>query len=330
MIKVSIIITCFNEADNIIPCLDSLVKQRLAEDDYEIIVSDGMSTDGTGQKVREYAKDFSNISLVIEPGKGTALGRNAGIRASKYDYVAFIDADCQAPDDWLHKLISAYQMLKAKDKKLVAVGGKNITLSEASRFVKAIEIALDSYPGSFASVQGRQFDKPVYVNSLATLNVLYEKVEILQVGGFDESLLSEGEDAELNYRLSSKGLTFCFLPDSFVWHKMRATPAGWLKNMFRYGKARARLLKRYPKMWALSFLLPLLFLFCFVLTVFIPVSKVFYVPLIYFPFLLMFSAFQSFYKRKPALCLHVVLVYLIQHFGYAAGEFYGLLNPRVK
>ncbi len=328
---VSVVVTCFNEENNIIPCLESLTGQEEVRGQYEIIVTDGDSQDGTQEKVRDFTGRHNNVRLVIEPKKGTAAGRNAGIKAAMYDYIAFIDADCVAPPRWLATLAAGYRKAKDADEKIVAVGGKNLvpgTISED--FVKAIGIALDSYLGSFGSTQGRQFSEQVYVNSLATLNVLYEKANLLKVKGFDETLFNEGEDADLNYRLSSEGFKFLYLPDSFVWHKMRPSLSGWFKNMFRYGKARARLLKRYPEMWSPAYLLPLLFVLALTLTLFSKRSKVFLLPLLYFPALFLYSVYLAGKKNSSKLFWDVMMVYLIQHFGYAAGELYGLIHPGVR
>ena len=184
--------------------------------------------------------------------------------------------------------------------------------------------------GSFCSVQGRQFREPRFVTSLSNLNVLYNKQKIKDIGYFDESLLSEAEDADINFRLFSAGNKFLFVPYSFVWHKMRPTPGTWLRNMFRYGKGRARLLKRYPQMWTISFTLPLFFIASIFSLFFIPFSFLFSLSALYFPVLFCFSSYICLKKRYPGLVLHVMLVYLIQHFGYAAGEAYGMISTRVK
>jgi len=327
---VSVIVTCFNEEKNILECLNTLVSQTYPEDKYEIIVADGGSKDRTQSIVKEFMQTHHNINLVVESKKGTAAGRNAGVKAARYDYVAFIDADCEAPRDWLETLAEQYRNIRRKDENVIAVGGTNIPPENAGNFLQAIGVALDSYVGSFGSAQGRQFKKSMHVCSLSNLNVLYDKQKIIDVGYYDESLISEAEDADINFRLFSAGNRFLFIPYSFVWHKMRPTPKTWLKNMFRYGKGRARLLKRYPQMWAVSFALPLLFIAAILSILLIPFSMVFFFPAIYFPALLSFSFYMCIKKRHPELVLHVMLVYLIQHFGYAAGEVYGLLYTKVK
>lgn len=328
--NVSVIITCFNEENNIRECLNTLVHQTYPEHKYEIIVADGGSTDKTQSIVKEFMRTYRNINLVVESKKGTAAGRNAGIKAAKYDYIAFIDADCEAPRNWLENLVKQFQNIQLTDNKVIAVGGTNIPPENSDSFLQAIGVALDSYIGSFGSAQGRQFKKTKQVSSLSNLNVLYDKQKIIDIGYYDESLVSEAEDADINFRLSSAGNRFQFIPSSFVWHKMRPTPKTWLSNMFRYGKGRARLLKRYPQMWAVSFALPLLFIASIFSLFLTPLFIYFSLSAIYFPALLCFSLYKCIKKKHSELVLHVMLVYLIQHFGYAAGEVYGLLHAKVK
>lgn len=327
---VSIIIPCLNEEKNIGDCLRSLVGQDYQFGNYEIIVIDNGSKDRTQSIVKDFNKSHENITLVIEPKKGVAAGRNTGIKYARYDYIALIDADCEAPTDWLTVLIENYCSATKKDDKVIAVGGTNNPPKNSSKFLKAIGVALDSYVGSFNSIQGRRFAGHRYVVSLSNLNVLYRKDKLFEIGLYDESLLSEAEDADLNFRLSLSGNKFVFIPQSFVWHKMRSTPKAWLKNMFRYGKGRARLLKRHPSMWKPSFVLPILFVLVMLSTFFSFMNKVFIFPLLYFLFIIIFSIFMCLKSKKSSIIFHVVTVYVVQHFGYAFGEVYGLLNPKVR
>lgn len=328
--NVSIVVTCYNEEKNIRGCLDSLIHQDYNLGDYEIIVSDGNSSDRTQPIVKECIHQFSKVKLVIETKRGTAAGRNAGIKAAGCDYVAFIDADCEAPSNWLSGLAENFKRIKSESDKVAAVGGRNISPKTGDNFIRAIEIVLDSYIGSFNSIQGRQLNSSAFVSSLSTANALYDKKSLIEVGCFDESLMSEAEDADINYRLSSRGYLFLFVPNSFVWHKMRATPLSWLKNMFRYGKGRARLLKRYPGMWNISFLLPILFILAMASIILSVFLKIFYIPLLYFPFILLFSLYQCKRKKTLHLVFIVAYIYIIHHLAYSLGELYGLTNYRVK
>ena len=329
-LNVSIVVICLNEANNIRSCLETLLDQTYPAEHYEIIVVDGGSTDGTLEIVEEVRRTNANLRLVVELKKGAAAGRNAGLKSARWEYVAFIDADCEAPGDWLETLVESFREARKKDDRICAVGGGNIPPETADSFPIAIGIALNSYLGSFNSVQGRRYGNAKYVESVSTVNALYENDKVAKVGNFDVTLGSEAEDADLNYRLMRTGYRFLYVPESVVWHKMRPTPVTWLKNMFRYGKGRARLLKRYPEMWALKFVLPLLFITVIFSIILIPFSAFFYLPMLYFPLIVLFSLFRCLQCSMTKFTAHVTLVYLIQHFGYGVGEIYGLFNPKVK
>lgn len=326
---VSVIVVCLNEAESIGRTLDSLVSQDYPAENTEIIVVDGDSRDGTLNIVRGFEKSHG-VRLVIEPRKGTALGRNVGVQAASHDFIAFIDGDCEAPSDWLSTLMQAMETGRAHNPAVIAVGGANIPPKEARPFVRAIGVAQDSFAGAFNSAQGRQFAEPRLVSSLATCNVVYDKQAIQAVGGFDETLMSEAEDADLNYRIGRNGGKFLFIPESHVLHWMRATPRLWWKNMVRYGRGRARLLKRFPAMWALPYVLPLIFLTGMLTIPLAQAWRIFSLPLLYFPALLLYAYLLSKRKNVPELFLHVFVVFVVQHFGYAVGEACGLLNPKVK
>ena len=323
------VVISYNEAAHIGRCLESLLAQDYVTGQLEIVVIDGGSTDGTQEAVRSYASRQSSINLVIEKKRGAAAGRNTGVNRAAYDMVAFLDADCHAPADWLTVLMRAYRQEKARDHRIVAVGGRNIAPVGSSYLQRAIEIMLDSYLGSFDSVQGRQFMGRRSVGSLPTLNSLYEKAVIASMGFFDETLKSEAEDADLNYRLYVADYRFIYLHDSYVYHNMRATPLLWMRNMFRYGKGRARLLKRYPAMRSLVYALPLVFMACMLSFpagfLFRPL-RVFW---LYFPFIMIYAVIKCAQKRSLWLFPIVTCMYILHHISYSAGEIYGIINPRV-
>ncbi|MFH0823480.1 MAG: glycosyltransferase family 2 protein [Pseudomonadota bacterium] len=328
--NISVVVTCLNEERNIRDCLESLIRQEYQPDAVEIVISDGGSVDRTREIVNQFAEKDPRVRMVVEPKKGTAAGRNAGVRAARHEHIAFIDADCEAPPQWLALLADAFKEAASADERLAAVGGTNIPPPSANTFVRAVGTALDSYLGSFGSVQGRRYKKAVYVSGVSTVNALFSKSALESVGLYDESMLDEGEDADMNFRLKRAGYTFLFVPDSYVRHKMRPTPYLWFRNMFRYGKARARLLKRYPEMWETAYVLPLLYVAAMVSVVLSPFHRLFLLPLLYVPALVIYSAVHCLRNGVPLLTLHVSLVYLIQHLGYGWGEAYGLLSRRVR
>lgn len=93
--KLSIIVPVYNVLPYIRPCLDSLVGQTL--EDYEIILIDDGSTDGTAQVLAEYAARYPEKIILrrVENG-GQGRARNIAIDMARGDYLGFIDSD-----DWI-------------------------------------------------------------------------------------------------------------------------------------------------------------------------------------------------------------------------------------
>jgi glycosyltransferase involved in cell wall biosynthesis len=88
---VSIIIPAFNVADCIKECLDSTISQDY--DNYEVLIVDDGSTDGTLEICRNYAKKYSHVRVISKINKGVNFARRDGFSASKGALVAFLDAD---------------------------------------------------------------------------------------------------------------------------------------------------------------------------------------------------------------------------------------------
>ncbi|MBF0140515.1 MAG: glycosyltransferase [Magnetococcales bacterium] len=320
MIDVSVVVICYNEEKNIATCLDALLRQTYPVFRHEIIVVDGGSTDQTAAITRSYTAAHSHVRLTSEPRIGTSFARNAGVAAARHPYIAFIDADCIAAPDWLERLVNHFTHHRDQDPSVVAVGGGNLPPPDSPPFVLAVGLTLDSYVGSFRSTQGRRFATTRYVNSLANLNVMYEKVAITEVGGYDVSLGNVGEDADLNYRLSQRGWRFVWIADLPVLHRFRSTPLHWYRNMVRYGRGRARLLIRHPELWSPTYGLPPLFLVGMASLLLIPWHPIFWIPGLYFPAMLMITLRICLRAGRTNLIGHVFLVLMVQHTGYALGE----------
>ncbi len=318
--KVTIAVVCLNEAHNLKQCLDSIFGISYSKEDYEVLIVDGGSKDNTEKLVTEYKKNYSNLRMIIEPRKGTALARKVAIENAKYDYVAFTDADCEVPNDWISVLTLGFEEYSENYKNLVAVGGGNTSPNDANTFLEALTVALNTFLGSMGSVQGRKFNDDRTVESLATLNVLYDKEKILEVGNFDERFLSDGEDADMNFRLRQAGFVLVYLSNSNVFHKYRQTAESWAKNMKKYGRARAKLLKKHGLlMWNIYYLIPMLFLISMFLVPFAFLFKIFYIPLLYFPIIAIYSLSLALREKRLDYFTSITKVFIVIHIFYPFG-----------
>ena len=96
MLTLSIIVPLYNSEKYLPKCLDSLLNQDIPEQDYELILVDDGSPDGSREIAEEYALRHSNIIVLTQSNKGTSGARNTGIRRACGRYLCFVD-----PDDFI-------------------------------------------------------------------------------------------------------------------------------------------------------------------------------------------------------------------------------------
>lgn len=108
--KVSVIVAAYNAEKYVEETLESIVNQSL--DDYEIIVVNDGSSDGTLTILREYETRYANLTVIDKENGGPSSARNAGLDVAKGEYVYFFDADDVLEIDALEALYN-----RAKEKK---------------------------------------------------------------------------------------------------------------------------------------------------------------------------------------------------------------------
>jgi glycosyltransferase involved in cell wall biosynthesis len=104
---VSVIIPTYNSADYIEEALESVFEQTFQ--DFEIIVIDDGSTDGTGEILKKYGE---RVKYLFQENGGPASARNRGIRIARGEYIAFLDADDLWVSTKLEKQVSLFHQRK--------------------------------------------------------------------------------------------------------------------------------------------------------------------------------------------------------------------------
>ena len=94
VLKVSVIIPCFNAETHIVPCLESLVRQTLPADQFEVICVDDCSPDRTTELILAYQARIPNLRLIHhEKNKKQGAARNTGLSHARGQFITFVDAD---------------------------------------------------------------------------------------------------------------------------------------------------------------------------------------------------------------------------------------------
>ena len=221
--RVSVVIPTYNRVDMLVSCLRALQAQRVARADYEVVVVDDGSTDGTRDALREWTPSAEMaLRACSRANGGPAAARNDGIRLARGALIAFVDDDCLPEPDWLQHLIAALP----PDARCAGIGGRIVGESNVlvARYV------------DWRGLSEHQ-RSPEGINYLVTANALFHKHCLLEVGGFDERFRSAGgEDPELARRLRARGYYLMATERALVVHRHRETLRGFVDMAMRYGR----------------------------------------------------------------------------------------------
>lgn len=227
--SVSVVVSCYNGASTLTNCLESL--QRLRYPDYEIILVDDGSADGSAT----IAAQFKSVRLVQhQTNLGLSVARNTGIEASRGEIVAFTDADCRADEDWLYYVVGA--LLSGQ---FVGMGGHNLLPPDDSWVAAAVMVS----PGGPAHVM----ETDVVAEHIPGCNMAFYKWVLDEIGGFDPVFRQAGDDVDLCWRLQERGYKIGFSAAGFVWHYRRSTVKAYLLQQYGYGEAEALLVRKHPE-----------------------------------------------------------------------------------
>lgn len=254
---ICVAVVTYNAADTIKNCLLSILHQQPHGGCCEVLVVDGCSSDETIAVVQSLG---DQVRLIRNPGRTIASNRNVALSRNVYPYIAFTDADCIVPSDWLVSLSTWFTRLSTKDPSLAGVGGGNVIMHRDPVITAAYGAAMQSMLGSLGSIQSSIHQTARPVGSIACLNALYDRDALELVGGFDEKLENICEDADVNYRLVRQGKRLYSIPGAVVEHWCKCELDDWMRKMTAYGEGRARIMRKHRTVFSLSYIFPVIFL----------------------------------------------------------------------
>lgn len=318
---VSVAVVAYNAEKYIEECLSSLVNQSYPKNRYEILLINGNSTDRT----IEIASKFKNVKIISNPKIIISAGRNLAIENSKGKYLAFTDSDCKVDTNWLKVLV---EKIEKSPPEVVAYGGPNLIFDTDPPLAKVIGYMQETYIGSGGSPQSYKINEEKDVISIPNCNVIYKK-NIIETFRYDERL-NVGEDCDFNSKLKERKFKFIYTNEAIVWHHRRASIKSFVKNMFLYGEAQAKIARYHGKLerkysiipsLAILFILAMVILSLFNLTIlliFITLIGIYLILIIY----------SSVYVIKKVGIYGFVAIILLplQHFVYGIGFFRGVIK----
>lgn len=202
-VKASIVIPTYNMREELERNLRSL--ERQTEPDFEVVVVDDGSTDGTIGYLKRFRGEIQLRYISHGQNRGRAAARNSGIRSAKGDVVILLDSDMVVRPSFV-----ASHLFLHTEKRRVVVG--NVLLAPwVSRS------AISKYLETRGAHRLRTSTPPF--TFFATGNASVGRGFILDTGLFDEEIAEYGvEDLEMGYRLFKKGALFAYGKDAISYH----------------------------------------------------------------------------------------------------------------
>ena len=227
-VKVSVIIPCRNEEKYIGKCLDNIIMGTFPTERLEILVVDGISNDGTRERVLSYAERYPFVRLIDNPMKITPAAMNAGIKSAGGDIIIRADAHAAYPSDYVSKLVSWMQRTGADN-----VGGVLVTRPGGEgRMAAAIAVAVSHPFGVGNSYFRIGTAKPRWVDTVPF--GCWRKSVFAKIGLFDEDMV-RNQDDELNFRLLRAGGRLLLVPDIVVKYFVRGRLSQLWQMYAQYG-----------------------------------------------------------------------------------------------
>lgn len=230
MIKYSIIVPAYNAGNTIKGCLSAVVNQSISRDDYEVIVVDDGSTDGTAGMVKKFP-----VKYMWQPNRGSASARNHGAREATGKIILFTDSDCIPAYKWMEEMTKPFEKPD-----VIAVKGAYKT-NQRSLIAR---LAQTEFEERFEMLKRAES-----IDMVDTYSAAFRRDIFWKAGGFDESFpVANNEDTDLSYKLSSAGYKMVFNPEAIVYHLRHPdTLLRYVRQKFWRGYWRMVVYKRFPK-----------------------------------------------------------------------------------
>jgi len=213
MTKVTVVIPNYNGIKYLDECLTALMHQGESTD-FEVLVVDNGSTDGSVQLLREKWKNVRCIFLTENTGFCHAV--NQGIQASESPYVVLLNNDTKVKTGFIKSLLSAIE----QDEKIFSVSAKMLMWDRPD----LIDDAGDRYNvmgWAFARGKGKSADSysvPCEVFAACGGAAIYRRTVFDEIGFFDEGHFAYLEDIDIGYRAKIFGYRNLYEPSAEVLH----------------------------------------------------------------------------------------------------------------
>jgi cellulose synthase/poly-beta-1,6-N-acetylglucosamine synthase-like glycosyltransferase len=325
MPKVSVIVPCYNEQSTIRFLLEALHGQTFPSAEMEVLISDGMSTDGTRDVIAAFQSDFPDLDVRVVDNTRRSIpsGLNRAIEASRGELLIRLDAHSKPHPDYIANCVKAHAEGLGDN-----VGGVwEIQPGAPTWIARSIAVAA-SHPLGVGDALYRHTTRAAEVDTVPFGS--FRRALVDRIGLFDESLLTN-EDYEFNARLRGAGGRIWLDPSIRSVYFARSTLLELARQYLRYGYWKWRMLRRYPKTLRWRQALPPLFVLSLAMlamvSLFFPRAGYALAGelAIYYSTLTLAGLHAAIRRREPHLIIGLPLAISVMHIAWGSGFLWSIL-----
>lgn len=323
---VSIIVPCYNEESTIQLLLDAIYGQTIPCQEMEVIIADGMSTDGTRQQIEAFCrtKPELTVRVVDNPRRIIPAGLNRALDAATGDTIIRLDGHSQPSPDYVERCLAALEAGRGDN-----VGGRWQIQPRGKHWIaRAIAVAA-AHPLGVGDARYRIGGQAQEVDTVPFGAFRRSLVE--RVGRFDENLLTN-EDYEFNTRIRKSGGKIWFDPQIKSTYYAPGSFKALARQYGRYGFWKVRMLARYPATLRWRQALPPLFVLLLIIlavgSIPLPGMRFWLVLQLvsYITVLLLAGVQVAFKKSDPALVVGLPTAIGLMHLTWGGAFLWSLLR----
>jgi glycosyltransferase involved in cell wall biosynthesis len=235
---VSIVMPVRNEAGFIERSIEAVLAQDYPAARIEIIVADGLSTDGTRDAVLAAAEKHPNLRLIDNPGLIAPTGLNAAVKEAAGDVIVRVDGHCEIQPSYVRCCVE-----HLRTEGVDGVGGPLVTVG-GTRMARAIAAAMSSKFGVGGSAFRTVSNRTLFTDTVAF--PAYKRTVMERAGLFDEELV-RNQDDEYNYRLRGLGAGILLAHDVRAKYYSRGSLRSLCRQYFQYGFWKVRVMQKHRR-----------------------------------------------------------------------------------
>jgi len=323
-----IIIPCFNEEKTITRLLEAIHAQDFPRKDLEVVIADGLSTDGTRKRISEFQRQHKGLDIKVLDNNARTIpaALNLAIRTAKGESIIRLDAHCIPQPDYVSKSMAALEAGRGWN-----VGGVWDIQPSANGWIAESIAGAASHPLGVGDAFYRYTGRAGEVDTVPF--GAFRRDLIDRIGGFDETLLSN-EDYEFNTRIRKAGGKVWLDPTIRSIYFARPTLSQLAKQYARYGYWKQQMLRRYPNSLRLRQALPPIFVLSLITFLIVGLiwSLALWVLLVevvsYFAILFGAALRTALEHRKMQLSLGIPLAMATMHISWGTAFLWSIANPR--